>query len=97
MNTKIKKSLEFKSLVGEERWFSRLYIREGIPPIFESVAWIKILGVPVCLWGWNVLNKIGERCGRLSVKSEAEANNGNLAEDRLAILVHSGKKILGGI
>ncbi|KAJ0476552.1 putative RNA recognition motif domain, nucleotide-binding alpha-beta plait domain superfamily [Helianthus annuus] len=74
-----------------ENWFSRLYIWEGIPPIFERVAWIKILGVPVCLWDRHVFNKIGERCGRLLVKSEAEKSNGNLAEDRLAILVHSGK------
>ncbi|MFS7935409.1 hypothetical protein Hanom_Chr05g00403111 [Helianthus anomalus] len=55
-----------------EKWFSRLYIWEGIPPIIERVAWIKVLGVPVCL---------------LLVKSEAEESNGNFAEERLAILV----------
>ncbi|KAJ0808769.1 putative RNA recognition motif domain, nucleotide-binding alpha-beta plait domain superfamily [Helianthus annuus] len=76
-----------------ECWFSRLYVWEGIPPIFERVAWIKIVGVPVSLWDRNVFNKIGERCGRLLVKSEVEAENGNLAEDRLAILVHSGKRV----
>ncbi|KAF5818018.1 putative RNA recognition motif domain, nucleotide-binding alpha-beta plait domain superfamily [Helianthus annuus] len=145
MNSELKKSLEFKSLVGEvkdidflndlkdllmgiteegvglkylgglkvllcfsspaeaeefrcdkveiwERWFSRLYIWEGIPPVFERVAWVKILGVPVSLWDRTVFNKIGERCGKLLVKSEAEVNDGNVSEERLAILVHSGKR-----
>ncbi|KAJ0751173.1 putative RNA recognition motif domain, nucleotide-binding alpha-beta plait domain superfamily [Helianthus annuus] len=146
INTETKKSLEFKSLVGEvkdieflnelssllsgiteeglklkylgglkvllcfnnpmeaeefrwnmvnewEKWFSRLYIWEGLPPIFERVAWIKILGVPVCLWDRHVFNKIGERCSRLLVKSDAEATNGNLAEERVAVLVNSGRRI----
>ncbi|KAF5804367.1 putative RNA recognition motif domain, nucleotide-binding alpha-beta plait domain superfamily [Helianthus annuus] len=86
---------EFRyDMVNEwERWFSRLYLWDGIPPIFERVAWIKILGVPICLWDRHVFNKIGERCGRLLVKSEAESSNGNMAEERLAILVHSGKRI----
>ncbi|KAJ0550610.1 putative RNA recognition motif domain, nucleotide-binding alpha-beta plait domain superfamily [Helianthus annuus] len=33
-----------------EQWFSRLYLWEGLPPVFERVAWIKVLGVPVSLW-----------------------------------------------
>ncbi|KAJ0789872.1 putative nucleotide-binding alpha-beta plait domain superfamily, RNA-binding domain superfamily [Helianthus annuus] len=146
MNTELKKSLEFKSLVGEvkdidilndltahlsgiteqgfklkylgglkvllcffnsedaedfrlnmvngwEKWFSMLYIWDGLPPIFERVAWIKILGVPVCLWDRHVFNRIGERCGRLLVKSEVEESNGNLAEERLAVLVNSGSRV----
>ncbi|KAJ0640348.1 putative RNA recognition motif domain, nucleotide-binding alpha-beta plait domain superfamily [Helianthus annuus] len=75
-----------------EKWFSRLYIWEGIPPIFERVAWVKVLGVPACLWDRHVFNKIGERCGRLLVKSDAEVSNGNFAEERLAILVNSGSR-----
>ncbi|KAF5795381.1 hypothetical protein HanXRQr2_Chr08g0339001 [Helianthus annuus] len=75
-----------------EKWFSRLYIREGIPPIFERVAWIKVMGVPISLWDRHVFNKVGERCGRLLVQSEVEATDGNMAEDRLAILVNSGKR-----
>ncbi|KAJ0740034.1 hypothetical protein HanOQP8_Chr06g0212391 [Helianthus annuus] len=76
-----------------EKWFSRLYIWEGIPPVFERVAWIKVIGVPVSLWDRHILNKIGERCGRLLVKSEVSTEDGNMAEDRLAILVKSGKRV----
>ncbi|KAF5762481.1 putative RNA recognition motif domain, nucleotide-binding alpha-beta plait domain superfamily [Helianthus annuus] len=76
-----------------EKWFSRLYIWDGLPPIFERVAWIKVLGVPVSLWDRHIFDKIGERCGRLLVKSEAEVNDGNLSENRLAVLVNSGKRI----
>ncbi|MFS7998792.1 hypothetical protein Hanom_Chr12g01158111 [Helianthus anomalus] len=36
---------------------------------------------------------IGERCGRLIVKSEASSEDGNLAEERVAVLVESGKRI----
>ncbi|KAF5778561.1 putative RNA recognition motif domain, nucleotide-binding alpha-beta plait domain superfamily [Helianthus annuus] len=142
VNTETKKSLEFKSLVGEtkdidilnnlkeildeglklrylgglkvlisfssvqeadeylrlrveewEQWFSRLYMWEGIPPLFEKVAWIKVLGVPVSLWDRHILNRIGERCGRLLVKSEASPDDGNMAEDRMAILVETGKRL----
>ncbi|KAM0056068.1 putative RNA recognition motif domain, nucleotide-binding alpha-beta plait domain superfamily [Helianthus debilis subsp. tardiflorus] len=75
-----------------EKWFSWLYIWEGIPPIFERVAWVKILGVPVCLWDRHIFNKIGERCGRLLVKSDAEASNGNFVEERVAILINSGNR-----
>ncbi|KAJ0899607.1 hypothetical protein HanRHA438_Chr08g0370491 [Helianthus annuus] len=76
-----------------EKWFARLYLWVGIPPLFERVAWIKILGVPISLWDQHVINKIGERFGRLLVKSEADASDGNMAEDRLAILVNTGKRI----
>ncbi|KAJ0935557.1 putative RNA recognition motif domain, nucleotide-binding alpha-beta plait domain superfamily [Helianthus annuus] len=76
-----------------EKWFTRLYLWEGFPPLFERIAWIKVLGVPVSLWDRHVINKIGERCGRLVVKSEAEYSDGNMAENRLAILVNTGKKI----
>ncbi|KAF5758506.1 putative RNA recognition motif domain, nucleotide-binding alpha-beta plait domain superfamily [Helianthus annuus] len=76
-----------------EKWFSRLYLWEGIPPIFERIAWIKILGVPLSLWDHHVINKIGERCSRILVKSEADASDGNMAKDRLAILVNTGKRI----
>ncbi|KAJ0743862.1 putative RNA recognition motif domain, nucleotide-binding alpha-beta plait domain superfamily [Helianthus annuus] len=74
-----------------ENWFSRLYVWDSIPLIFERVAWVKVLGVLVSLWDRNVFNKIGERCGRLIVKSEVEANDGNMAEERLAIIVHTRK------
>ncbi|KAM0045369.1 putative RNA recognition motif domain, nucleotide-binding alpha-beta plait domain superfamily [Helianthus debilis subsp. tardiflorus] len=76
-----------------EKWFSRLYVWEGIPPLFERVAWVKVLGVPVSLWDRHVINKIGERCGRLLVKSEAESVDGNMADDRLAIFVNTGKRV----
>ncbi|KAM0044077.1 putative RNA recognition motif domain, nucleotide-binding alpha-beta plait domain superfamily [Helianthus debilis subsp. tardiflorus] len=76
-----------------EKWFSRLYVWEGIPPIFERVAWIKILGVPASLWEKNIFNRIGERSGRLLVKSEASSEDGNLSEERVAILVNSGRRI----
>ncbi|MFS7914272.1 hypothetical protein Hanom_Chr02g00151441 [Helianthus anomalus] len=55
-----------------EKWFTRLYVWDGIPPLFERVAWVKVLGVPVSLWDGHIVNRIGERCGRLLVKSEAE-------------------------
>ncbi|KAJ0435378.1 putative RNA recognition motif domain, nucleotide-binding alpha-beta plait domain superfamily [Helianthus annuus] len=74
-------------------WFSRLYVWDGTPPLFERVAWIKVFGVPASLWDRHVLNRIGERCGRLLVKSDVSPDDGNLAEDRMAILVHTGKPI----
>ncbi|MFS7930586.1 hypothetical protein Hanom_Chr04g00346001 [Helianthus anomalus] len=65
---------------------------EGIPPMFEWVAWIKVLGDPISLWDRHISNKIGERCGRILVKSVALSDDGNMAEERMAILVHSGKR-----
>ncbi|KAJ0578679.1 putative RNA recognition motif domain, nucleotide-binding alpha-beta plait domain superfamily [Helianthus annuus] len=76
-----------------EKWFSRLYIWDGIPPLFERVAWIKVTGVPISLWDRHVFNKIGERCVRLLVQSEVDASDGNMAEDRMAILVYSGSRL----
>ncbi|KAM0001264.1 putative RNA recognition motif domain, nucleotide-binding alpha-beta plait domain superfamily [Helianthus debilis subsp. tardiflorus] len=76
-----------------EKWFSRVYAWEGLPPLFDRVAWIKVLGVPASLWDRHVMNKIGERCGRLLVKSDADASDGNMSEDRMAVLVQSGKRI----
>ncbi|KAJ0667352.1 putative nucleotide-binding alpha-beta plait domain superfamily, RNA-binding domain superfamily [Helianthus annuus] len=74
-------------------WLSRLYVWDGIPPLFKRVAWIKVIGVPVSLWDCHVLNRIGERCGRPLVKSEASAEDGNMSGDRMAILVSTGKRI----
>ncbi|KAJ0734416.1 putative RNA recognition motif domain, nucleotide-binding alpha-beta plait domain superfamily [Helianthus annuus] len=90
---------EFRTLkVNDwEKWFSRLYVWEGLPPVYERVAWIKIRGVPLSLWDRHVFNKIGERCGRLLVKSEAEPFSGNMEDDRLAVLVHSGNVGVLGI
>ncbi|MFS7966445.1 hypothetical protein Hanom_Chr09g00773831 [Helianthus anomalus] len=76
-----------------EQSFSRHSVWEGVPPLFNRVAWIKVLGVPVSLWDRHIIKKIEERCGRLLVKSEASAEDGNLAEDRLAVLVKSRKRI----
>ncbi|KAJ0866424.1 putative RNA-directed DNA polymerase [Helianthus annuus] len=76
-----------------EKWFSRLYVWDGAPPIFERVAWIKILGVPASLSDRHIFNKIGERCSHLLVKSEVSSEDGNLAEERVAVLVGSGKRI----
>ncbi|KAJ0805701.1 putative RNA recognition motif domain, nucleotide-binding alpha-beta plait domain superfamily [Helianthus annuus] len=83
----------YRKVDSWEKWFSRLYVWDGIPPLFERIAWVKVLGVPVSLWDRNVIDKIGERCGRLLVKSDAEFSDGNMAEDRLAILVKTGKRI----
>ncbi|KAM0021237.1 putative RNA recognition motif domain, nucleotide-binding alpha-beta plait domain superfamily [Helianthus debilis subsp. tardiflorus] len=82
-----------KEVESWEKWFSRLYVWEGLPHIFDRVAWIKVLGVPASLWDRQIFNKIGERCGCLLVKSEASAEDGNLAEDRMAVLVPDGKRI----
>ncbi|KAJ0752281.1 putative RNA recognition motif domain, nucleotide-binding alpha-beta plait domain superfamily [Helianthus annuus] len=80
---------------GEEwaTWFSRLYVWDGSPPLFERVAWIKVIGVPAPLWDRHVLDRIGQRCGRLLVRSEASFDDSNMAEDRMAILVQSGNRI----
>ncbi|KAF5818872.1 putative RNA recognition motif domain, nucleotide-binding alpha-beta plait domain superfamily [Helianthus annuus] len=82
-----------KEVDSWEKWFARLFVWEGLPPMFDRVAWIKVIGVPATLWDRHVFNKIGERCGRLLVKSEASEADGNLAEDRMAVLVQTGKKI----
>ncbi|KAM0042698.1 putative RNA recognition motif domain, nucleotide-binding alpha-beta plait domain superfamily [Helianthus debilis subsp. tardiflorus] len=76
-----------------EKWFSRVYVWEGVPPVFERVAWIKILGVPISLWDRHVFDRIGERCGRILVNSEAAESDGNKSEERMAILTSSGKKV----
>ncbi|KAJ0874585.1 putative RNA-directed DNA polymerase [Helianthus annuus] len=76
-----------------EHFFSRLYMWEGVPPVFERVAWVKIMGIPISLWDRHIINKVGERCGRLLVNSDASPADGNMSEDRVAILVHSGKRI----
>ncbi|KAI3793055.1 hypothetical protein L1987_35667 [Smallanthus sonchifolius] len=86
---------EFRRLQFEEwsQWFSRLYVWEGDPGVFERLAWIEITGVPACLWDDHVFNRIGERFGRLVKKSEAPLDDGNLSHEKLFILVHHGYKI----
>ncbi|KAI3806723.1 hypothetical protein L1987_22637 [Smallanthus sonchifolius] len=61
---------EFRKLQFEmwSQWFSRLYVWEGDPGVFERLAWIEIRGVPACLWDNHVFNWIGERFGRLVKK-----------------------------
>ncbi|KAJ0548186.1 putative RNA recognition motif domain, nucleotide-binding alpha-beta plait domain superfamily [Helianthus annuus] len=74
-------------------WFSRLYVWDGQPPVFDRVAWVKVTGVPVSLWDRHVFNRIGERCGRLLVESEASVDDADLSGSIMAILVQSGKKV----
>ncbi|KAI7751424.1 hypothetical protein M8C21_008217, partial [Ambrosia artemisiifolia] len=52
-------------------WFSSLKVWDGSEIEFQRVAWIKVVGVPLQLWDRHTFNKIGERCERLVVKSEA--------------------------
>ncbi|KAI3745347.1 hypothetical protein L1987_58458 [Smallanthus sonchifolius] len=68
------------------QWFSRVYVWEGDPGVFERLAWIEIKGIPACLWDNHVFNRIGERFGRLVKKSEASVNDGNLSLEKLVIL-----------
>ncbi|KAI3716610.1 hypothetical protein L1987_67600 [Smallanthus sonchifolius] len=72
------------------RWFSRLYAWEGDPGEFERLAWIVVKGIPACLWDRHVFDRIGERFGRLVQKSEANVEDGNISQEKLAVLVNHG-------
>ncbi|KAJ0575380.1 hypothetical protein HanIR_Chr05g0212101 [Helianthus annuus] len=74
-------------------WFARLYLWDGNPPVFDRVAWIKVTGVPLTLWDRHLFNKIGERCGRLLVKSEVSFSDVVVSEDTMAVLTQSGRRI----
>ncbi|MFS7934600.1 hypothetical protein Hanom_Chr05g00393481 [Helianthus anomalus] len=105
MNTKTKKKGEFKSLIDEVKEIVSLNnLKENLSGIMEENFELRYPGVLKCSFvlrarkkrkssDWHVINRIGERCGRHLVKSKAEACNGNMAEDRLAVLVHTGKRI----
>ncbi|KAJ0928271.1 hypothetical protein HanRHA438_Chr04g0192211 [Helianthus annuus] len=68
------------------------YLRQRVE-VFDRVAWIKVHGVPISLWDRHVFNRIGEICGRLLVKSEASVDDGNMVEDRMEILVNTGRRV----
>ncbi|MFS7973280.1 putative RNA-directed DNA polymerase [Helianthus anomalus] len=74
-------------------WFSRLYVWDGLPPVYDRVAWISISGVPLALWDRHVFNRIAERCGRVLQKSNADCDSINLSCNFMAVLVSSGKKV----
>ncbi|KAJ0919969.1 putative RNA recognition motif domain, nucleotide-binding alpha-beta plait domain superfamily [Helianthus annuus] len=74
-------------------WFSRLYRWDGTLSEFERIAWVRITGVPPCLWDRHVFNRIGERCGRLARQSEASFHDKNISENKLAIVVRTGARV----
>ncbi|KAD6794925.1 hypothetical protein E3N88_05821 [Mikania micrantha] len=76
-----------------DEWFSKLHAWEGNSIPYERVAWIKVLGVPPQLWDPKIINQIGERVGKLLMKSDASICDGNLSQDCMAVLVSDGKPI----
>ncbi|KAI3756560.1 hypothetical protein L1987_56381 [Smallanthus sonchifolius] len=75
------------------KWFSRLYAWEGDPGEFKRLAWIVVKGITVGLWDRHVVGRIGERVGILVQKSEANEEDGNISQDKLAVLVKQGSRI----
>ena len=37
---------------------------------FAKEAWVRVLGLPLHLWSWEVLKKIGDYCGGIIVVDE---------------------------
>ncbi|KAL8263880.1 hypothetical protein R6Q59_022010 [Mikania micrantha] len=76
-----------------DEWFSKLHAWEGNSIPYERIAWIKVFGVPLQLWDPKVINQIGERVGKVLMKSEASTDDSNLSIDCMAVLVSDGKPI----
>ncbi|MFS7975110.1 putative RNA-directed DNA polymerase [Helianthus anomalus] len=74
-------------------WFSKMEVWDGNFNSCQRIAWIRITGVPVCLWDRHVFNRIGERCGRVLSGSDASSLDSDLSAGKMAILVNSGEKV----
>ncbi|KAI3819711.1 hypothetical protein L1987_13559 [Smallanthus sonchifolius] len=70
--------------------YVRLYAWEADPGEFERLAWIMVRGIPACLWDMHVFDRIEERFDRLVQKSEAYVEDGNISQEKLAVLVKHG-------
>ncbi|KAJ0621597.1 putative RNA recognition motif domain, nucleotide-binding alpha-beta plait domain superfamily [Helianthus annuus] len=74
-------------------WFSNLEVWDGSFNHTQRIAWVRVIGVPVCLWDRHVLNRIGERCGRILLGSDASTTDSDLSSGKLAVLVNTGERV----
>ncbi|MFS7993301.1 hypothetical protein Hanom_Chr12g01092451 [Helianthus anomalus] len=74
-------------------WLTKLEIWDGSFNKIEKIAWIRATGVPISLWDWHVFNRIGERCGKIVIKSDVSTLDSDLLSGKLVIQVDSGEKI----
>ncbi|KAF5805472.1 hypothetical protein HanRHA438_Chr05g0219251 [Helianthus annuus] len=74
-------------------WFSSLDPWNGQSLLFERLAWIRIIGVPMHLADNDVLNNIAEHFGKIVHGSNLEAEDGNLSVSWIGLLVGEGERI----
>ncbi|KAJ0599465.1 hypothetical protein HanIR_Chr03g0105181 [Helianthus annuus] len=60
---------------------------------FQRLAWLKITGVPIHLWGGEIMRKIGGRFGEVFFPYGMDRNDLNLHFDILGVLVNIGERI----
>ncbi|KAJ0610889.1 putative RNA recognition motif domain, nucleotide-binding alpha-beta plait domain superfamily [Helianthus annuus] len=75
------------------KMFHRLYFWEGGTVVFERLAWIKVVGVPPCLWDKQVFDSIGKTTGKLVKGSDVSIRDGVLTSSMMAVLVNKGSKV----
>ncbi|KAD4385870.1 hypothetical protein E3N88_26039 [Mikania micrantha] len=80
-----------------KHWFTKVDIWRGQSLAYERIAWIRVHGVPIQLWDCSVIEKIGERFGKVIQQSDVSSEDGNLSYGTIGLLVSHGKKISGEV
>ncbi|KAD4178488.1 hypothetical protein E3N88_27079 [Mikania micrantha] len=75
------------------QWFSNMAIWNGQSLPMERIAWLRIWGIPPQLWENTIMNKIGEKFGKVVCQSEASTCDTNLTLDAIGVLVSDIKPI----
>ncbi|MFS8013411.1 hypothetical protein Hanom_Chr14g01332641 [Helianthus anomalus] len=60
---------------------------------FERIAWLRVQGIPLHLVENGVINRIGERFGKVVKGGMHEASDADLSYDYVGVLVLEGKRI----
>lgn len=68
------------------RWFESLKVWVGQPLGYSRLAWLAIRGIPLHLWDANLVDKIGNRFGKVIINPEITMSGKNLSVAKVCIL-----------
>ncbi|KAJ0433559.1 hypothetical protein HanOQP8_Chr17g0660771 [Helianthus annuus] len=86
-------SMAKEELLGRPDQFDSPVIWEGQPIPFDRVAWLKIIGVPLCITNVKVLNNIGSLYGTVVKEARVVSRGCDASFHFVGVLVDHGKRI----
>ncbi|KAK1426165.1 hypothetical protein QVD17_14834 [Tagetes erecta] len=75
-------------------WFSYLQLWNGQQVPYQRLAWLSIRGVPIQCWDDFVIDRIGEKFGRVLLNSQLSSRDSNISSAKICVLVSSGEPIV---